>query len=128
MGFFAVFVGGTFMKIQGTCIIQPAVQRFLSLPGMKEVKQSLFAFIIGLVCLLSLCIYLGLLAFASYYDCDPISTGVSSIFRFLFLCVLVLPDCLIAVGTSQRSNSSLVCYGNSRFCAWCSGSICFRGI
>ena len=84
MGVFAVFVGGTLLKLQGTCIIQPAVQRFLSLPGMKEVKQSLFTFIIGLVCLLSLCIYLGLLAFASYYDCDPISTGVSVIFRFVY--------------------------------------------
>lgn len=76
MGFFAVFVGGTLLKLQGTCIIQPAVQRFLSLPNMADVKKSLYAFIIGLVGLLSLCIYLGLLAFASYYDCDPISTGV----------------------------------------------------
>ncbi|KAI8129726.1 Sodium-coupled monocarboxylate transporter 1 [Lucilia cuprina] len=76
MGFFAVFVGGTLLKLQGTCILQPAVQRFLSLPNMVAVKKSLYAFIIGLVCLLSLCIYLGLLAFASYYDCDPISTGL----------------------------------------------------
>ncbi|XP_065354358.1 sodium-coupled monocarboxylate transporter 2-like [Calliphora vicina] len=76
MGFFAVFVGGTLLKLQGTCIIQPAVQRFLSLPNMADVKKSLYAFISGLVCLLSLCIYLGLLAFAAYYDCDPISTGL----------------------------------------------------
>ncbi|XP_023305229.2 sodium-coupled monocarboxylate transporter 2-like [Lucilia cuprina] len=76
MGFFAVFVGGTLLKLQGTCINQPAVQRFLSLGNMADVKKSLYAFIIGLVCLLGLCIYLGLLAFASYYDCDPISTGL----------------------------------------------------
>lgn len=79
MGFFAVFVGGTLLKLQGTCILQPAVQRFLSLGSMADVKKSLYSFIFGLVCLLSLCIYLGLLAFASYYDCDPITTGVKGI-------------------------------------------------
>lgn len=76
MSFFAVFVGGTMLKIQHTCIIQPAVQRFLSLPGMKEVKQSLIVFIIGLVFIVGMCIYMGLLAFAHYYDCDPITTKV----------------------------------------------------
>ncbi|XP_075145580.1 kin of rumpel isoform X2 [Haematobia irritans] len=77
MGFFAVFVGGTMLKIQHTCIIQPAVQRFLSLPGMKEVKQALIIFIIGLVCILGMCIYMGLLAFAAYYNCDPITTKLA---------------------------------------------------
>ncbi|XP_058984479.1 sodium-coupled monocarboxylate transporter 1 isoform X2 [Musca domestica] len=77
MGFFAVFVGGTMLKIQHTCIIQPAVQRFLSLPGMKEVKKCLIIFIIGLVFILGMCIYMGLLAYAHYYDCDPITTKLA---------------------------------------------------
>ncbi|XP_013106006.2 sodium-coupled monocarboxylate transporter 1 isoform X1 [Stomoxys calcitrans] len=77
MGFFAVFVGGTMLKIQHTCIIQPAVQRFLSLPGMKQVKQALIVFILGLLCILGMCIYMGLLAFAAYYDCDPITTKLA---------------------------------------------------
>ncbi|XP_073839560.1 sodium-coupled monocarboxylate transporter 1-like isoform X2 [Musca autumnalis] len=77
MGFFAVFVGGTMLKIQHTCINQPAVQRFLSLPGMKEVKKCLIIFIFGLVFILGMCIYMGLLAFAHYHDCDPLTTKLA---------------------------------------------------
>ncbi|XP_061395160.1 sodium-coupled monocarboxylate transporter 1-like, partial [Musca vetustissima] len=77
MGIFAVLIGGTMLKIQHTCIMQPAVQRFLSLPGMKEVKQCLIIFILGLVFILGMCIYMGLLAYAHYYDCDPITTKLA---------------------------------------------------
>lgn len=79
MSVFSVFVGGTIFKLQGSSISQPAVQRFLSLPSMKEVKRSLIIFNVGLIALLSLCVYVGMLTFAAFHDCDPITSGVSSL-------------------------------------------------
>ena len=76
MSVLSVYVGGTIFKLQGSSISQPAVQRFLSLPSMKEVKKSLIIFNVGLIFLLALCVYLGLLAFAAFYDCDPITSQV----------------------------------------------------
>ncbi|XP_037950756.1 sodium-coupled monocarboxylate transporter 1-like [Teleopsis dalmanni] len=77
MSVLSVFVGGTLFKLQGICISQPAVQRFLSLPNLKAVKKTLISCTIGLIGLIALCIYAGLLTYAAYYDCDPITTKLA---------------------------------------------------
>lgn len=77
MSMLAVIIGGTLLRIQGTSIHQVGVQRFLSLPSYKEVKTSLIICSIGLVILLGSCIYLGNLAYAYYYNCDPTTTGLA---------------------------------------------------
>ncbi|XP_017848102.1 sodium-coupled monocarboxylate transporter 1 isoform X3 [Drosophila busckii] len=74
---FAVFVGGTFLKLQNTSINQAAVQRFMSLPSLKHIKKTLIYFSIGLTLLYLGCVYVGLVAYATYYDCDPMSTGLA---------------------------------------------------
>ncbi|XP_073839639.1 sodium-coupled monocarboxylate transporter 1-like isoform X3 [Musca autumnalis] len=76
MGILPVFIGGTFFKLQNTSINQPTIQRFMSLPDLKKIKQTLWTFSIGLTLLYCLCIYVGLLAFATFHECDPISTGL----------------------------------------------------
>lgn len=76
MSVFSVFIGGTFFKLQNTSINQPTIQRFMSLPNVQKIKETLITFSIGLTLLYLVCVYVGLLAFATYYDCDPISTGV----------------------------------------------------
>ncbi|XP_032576938.1 sodium-coupled monocarboxylate transporter 1 isoform X4 [Drosophila sechellia] len=73
----SVFVGGTFFKLQSTSINQATVQRFMSLPSLKAIKQTLFIFSIGLVLLYMGCVYVGLVCYATYYDCDPMSTGLA---------------------------------------------------
>ncbi|XP_017079738.2 sodium-coupled monocarboxylate transporter 1 isoform X3 [Drosophila eugracilis] len=74
---FSVFVGGTFFKLQSTSINQATVQRFMSLPSLKAIKQTLFTFSIGLTLLYMGCVYVGLVCYATYYDCDPMSTGLA---------------------------------------------------
>ncbi|KAH8293445.1 hypothetical protein KR054_000584, partial [Drosophila jambulina] len=74
---FSVFVGGTFFKLQSTSINQATVQRFMSLPSLKAIKQTLFTFSIGLTLLYCGCVYVGLVCYATYYDCDPMSTGLA---------------------------------------------------
>ncbi|KAH8382225.1 hypothetical protein KR009_002458, partial [Drosophila setifemur] len=74
---FSVFVGGTFFKLQSTSINQATVQRFMSLPSLKAIKQTLITFSIGLTMLYLGCIYVGLVCYATYFDCDPMSTGLA---------------------------------------------------
>ncbi|XP_026848255.1 sodium-coupled monocarboxylate transporter 1 isoform X4 [Drosophila persimilis] len=74
---FSVFVGGVIFKLQSTSINQATVQRFMSLPSLKHIKQTLYTFSIGLILLYCGCIYIGLVCYATYYDCDPMSTGLA---------------------------------------------------
>lgn len=73
----SVFIGGTFFKLQSTSINQATIQRFMSLPSLKHIKQTLVTFSFGLILLYTGCIYVGLVCYATYYQCDPMSTGVS---------------------------------------------------
>ncbi|XP_017868992.1 PREDICTED: sodium-coupled monocarboxylate transporter 2-like, partial [Drosophila arizonae] len=77
MSVLSVFVGGTFFKLQNTSINQATIQRFMSLPSLKHIKQTLFTFSIGLTLLYMGCIYVGLVCYAVYYDCDPMATGLA---------------------------------------------------
>ncbi|KAH8382223.1 hypothetical protein KR009_002454, partial [Drosophila setifemur] len=77
MGVFAVLIGGTLFKLQADCISQPIVQRYLTLPNSRAVLQALILAIIGFVLIISLCIIMGLLAFAHFYHCDPYTTGLA---------------------------------------------------
>ncbi|XP_030373600.1 sodium-coupled monocarboxylate transporter 1 isoform X1 [Scaptodrosophila lebanonensis] len=73
----AVIVGGTLHKIQSSDVNQVSIQRFLSLPIYKHAKQSMLLFTILLIILLSFCSYMGLVIYAAYHDCDPISTKLA---------------------------------------------------
>lgn len=72
----SVIVGGTLHKIQSSDVNQVSIQRFLSLPSYNHAKQSMFLFTVLLIFLLSCCSYMGLVTYAVYHDCDPISTKV----------------------------------------------------
>ncbi|KAH8295083.1 hypothetical protein KR018_006884 [Drosophila ironensis] len=77
MGVLAVLIGGTLFKLQSDGINQPIVQRYLTLPNSKAVQKALIIAITGFVVIISMCIYIGLMAFAEFYHCDPISTGLA---------------------------------------------------
>lgn len=53
------------------------IQRYLSLPSLKSARKALLLFLIGTTAVLSLCCYNGLLIYAMYHDCDPLSTGLA---------------------------------------------------
>ncbi|XP_017026819.1 sodium-coupled monocarboxylate transporter 2 isoform X1 [Drosophila kikkawai] len=77
MGVFALFIGGAFFKLQANGINQAIVQRYLTLPNNKAVKQALIWSLIGFMIVLLMCVYIGMLAFAEFYHCDPITTGLA---------------------------------------------------
>ncbi|XP_043064897.1 sodium-coupled monocarboxylate transporter 1 isoform X3 [Drosophila ficusphila] len=57
---------------------QMMTQRYMSLPGVKQMAHTSFLFIAGLTFLFALCLYNGLLLFATYYDCDPLTTKLAA--------------------------------------------------
>ncbi|XP_043656547.1 sodium-coupled monocarboxylate transporter 1-like isoform X3 [Drosophila teissieri] len=56
---------------------QMITQRYMSLPGVKQMAHTSFIFVAGLILLYSLCLYNGLLLYATYYDCDPLTTKLA---------------------------------------------------
>jgi len=77
----SVILGGTLHKIQSSDVNQVSIQRFLSLPSYQHAKRCMLIFTLLLVFLLSCCSYMGLVSYAVYHDCDPISTKVSKLSR-----------------------------------------------
>ncbi|XP_033245195.1 sodium-coupled monocarboxylate transporter 1 isoform X6 [Drosophila miranda] len=73
----SVIVGGTLHKIQSSDVNQISIQRFLSLPSYEHAKRCMQVFTLLLIFLLSCCCYMGLVSYAVYHDCDPISTKLA---------------------------------------------------
>lgn len=53
------------------------IQRYLSLPTLQAGKRALWIFVFGVITLMMLCSYNGLLIFATYQHCDPLTTGLA---------------------------------------------------
>lgn len=76
MSALAVFIGYTAHGTYNLGCNQIITQRYMSLPGIKEMKKASFWFVTGYIVLSGICLYNGLLLFAQYYDCDPLTTKV----------------------------------------------------
>ncbi|XP_044729523.1 sodium-coupled monocarboxylate transporter 1-like [Chrysoperla carnea] len=74
----AMMFGGTFSVINHGIINQVMMQRYVSLPSLEEAKTVVWLFLICKTIFMGLCAYSGLLIFATYFDCDPVSTHIVS--------------------------------------------------
>lgn len=52
------------------------VQRYMSLPNMKKARLAIAIFTFGIICFVSVCCYAGLLIYAKYWKCDPLTSGM----------------------------------------------------
>nr|XP_029718737.1 sodium-coupled monocarboxylate transporter 1-like [Aedes albopictus]XP_029718738.1 sodium-coupled monocarboxylate transporter 1-like [Aedes albopictus]XP_029718739.1 sodium-coupled monocarboxylate transporter 1-like [Aedes albopictus] len=75
--FWNLFIGGTFFWTSTNATNQNMIQRYLSLPSLRSARKALVLFLVGTTAVLSLCCYNGLLIYAMYHDCDPLSTGLA---------------------------------------------------
>jgi Na+/proline symporter len=48
----------------------------MSLPSLKKARQSIMIFTIGIIFFISCCCFAGLLIYAKYHDCDPLTAGL----------------------------------------------------
>ncbi|KFB37461.1 hypothetical protein ZHAS_00004598 [Anopheles sinensis] len=75
--FWTLLIGGTFFWTSTNAINQNMMQRYLSLPSLGSARKALVLFLVGTVTVLAMCCYNGLLIFAMYHDCDPLTTGLA---------------------------------------------------
>ncbi|EEB16190.1 sodium/iodide cotransporter, putative [Pediculus humanus corporis] len=71
--FWSSFVGGAFLHLSVFGANQMQIQRYLTVPTMKSVKNMLYINGVGWTIVTILTAYSGMLIYAKYYDCDPIS-------------------------------------------------------
>ncbi|KAK9869592.1 hypothetical protein WA026_003342 [Henosepilachna vigintioctopunctata] len=70
----ALVIGGFLYYLQSAAVNQNMIQRYLSLANVKKAKKSLWIFVTGLVLVVTLCSYAGMVIYAIYYQCDPLTT------------------------------------------------------
>ncbi|XP_055539155.1 sodium-coupled monocarboxylate transporter 1 isoform X1 [Wyeomyia smithii] len=74
---YSCVIGGVIYWLKTNAVSQNMIQRYLSLPSLRAAKQALWTFIAGTLFLLGLCCYSGLLIYAKYHDCDPLTTKLA---------------------------------------------------
>ncbi|XP_031637399.1 sodium-coupled monocarboxylate transporter 1 [Contarinia nasturtii] len=70
--------GGIIYWLQANAVSQNMIQRYLALPTLKAGRIALYIFIGGVIILMCLCSYIGLLIYATYKSCDPLTTKLAS--------------------------------------------------
>lgn len=70
-------IGGVFYWVQTNAVSQNMIQRYLSLPSLKEGRRAVWIFVFGVIILMMLCSYNGLLMYATYKHCDPLTTKLA---------------------------------------------------
>lgn len=68
-------VGGTILYTSHNGLNQNMMQRYLSLKSVKAARKGNVIYSVGMVLIILLCCYNGLLIYATYYKCDPIASG-----------------------------------------------------
>uniref|UniRef100_A0A336MSE1 CSON003951 protein n=1 Tax=Culicoides sonorensis TaxID=179676 RepID=A0A336MSE1_CULSO len=56
---------------------QAQIQRFFSLSTLRKARVALWIFIIASIIIKIICVYNGLLLYATYHDCDPLTTKLA---------------------------------------------------
>lgn len=79
--FWGVIIGGITYWSSFNSVNQTMVQRYMSLPSLKNARWSIFIYVIGMVCFVSLCCFAGLLIFAFFENCDPMAANLVKVFE-----------------------------------------------
>ncbi|KAI8438245.1 hypothetical protein MSG28_010852, partial [Choristoneura fumiferana] len=103
-------VGGFIYWLQANSVNQTMVQRYLALPTLRGAKCAVVLFCIGISTLYCFCLYCGLLIYARFHDCDPLTTKLAKAKdQLLPLLVMdVLGDIPGSLSTSLNSMSAVV--------------------
>uniref|UniRef100_A0A1A9X2N1 Sodium-coupled monocarboxylate transporter 1 n=1 Tax=Glossina brevipalpis TaxID=37001 RepID=A0A1A9X2N1_9MUSC len=70
-------IGGLIYWTQTNAVSQNMIQRYLSLPSLRSARWALAIFCLGVLILMALCAYNGLLIYATYKGCDPLTTKLA---------------------------------------------------
>lgn len=70
-------IGGVFYWVQTNAVSQNMIQRYLALPTLRAGRRAVWIFVTGVTTLMLLCAYNGLLIYATYKNCDPLTTKLA---------------------------------------------------
>ncbi|KAJ0182670.1 hypothetical protein K1T71_002039 [Dendrolimus kikuchii] len=73
----SVSIGATFYWIGSIAVNQSMMQRFLSLSSLESSKRAVWGFLGGVILIVALCGFAGLVTFARYYECDPLNSKLA---------------------------------------------------
>lgn len=71
-----MWIGGSVWYTYGVSCSQDMIQRYLSLPTLDHARKALRGFIFGMILVIVLLSSIGMLIYATYHDCDPLTTNV----------------------------------------------------
>nr|CAH0110367.1 unnamed protein product [Daphnia galeata] len=74
----SLIVGGYFTWVTIYGVNQSQVQRYLTVANIRQAKNAVWINLVGLVALISLCCYAGMVIYARYEDCDLLGAGIVS--------------------------------------------------
>ncbi|KAG5682705.1 hypothetical protein PVAND_012039 [Polypedilum vanderplanki] len=75
--FWTIVIGFTFLQISANGLNQNMIQRFMALSTVRKARIGNVINIIGIIIMISVSCYNGLLTYAIYYNCDPLTTGLA---------------------------------------------------
>nr|CAH7752855.1 unnamed protein product [Callosobruchus chinensis] len=73
----SLMIGGCVYILQSSGVDQNMIQRYLSLPTLKDGRKALWGFFFGVSGVVLLCSYCGMLLYAVYHRCDPLTTSLA---------------------------------------------------
>jgi solute carrier family 5 (sodium-coupled monocarboxylate transporter), member 8/12 len=76
--FWTVTIGQFFYILSWSATSQGMVQRYLSVPDLRTARYCLLLYALGMMMVKGLSVATGLLIYATYEGCDPISAKVFS--------------------------------------------------
>ncbi|XP_050069302.1 sodium-coupled monocarboxylate transporter 1-like [Anopheles maculipalpis] len=75
--FWIMLFGAPVWVCEGIACSQDMVQRFLSLPTLKDARKALKGFVFGWISVNVIFFMIGMLVYATYYRCDPLTTKLA---------------------------------------------------
>uniref|UniRef100_A0A4Y0BPM5 Sodium-coupled monocarboxylate transporter 1 n=1 Tax=Anopheles funestus TaxID=62324 RepID=A0A4Y0BPM5_ANOFN len=75
--FWIMLLGAPVWVCEGIACSQDMVQRFLSLPTLKDARKALSYFVVGWISINVIFFMIGMLVYATYYHCDPLTTELA---------------------------------------------------
>jgi solute carrier family 5 (sodium-coupled monocarboxylate transporter), member 8/12 len=77
ISFWTMAIGGAFFRTY-VGINQSMIQRYMALEDVHKARKCQIVYFIGIVVLNLMCYYNGLLLYATYHDCDPLTTKLAA--------------------------------------------------
>lgn len=72
----SLLIGGSTFYVYTCSLGQEILQRYISLPTIKDAYRALLLFVVLMCAFFLICCYNGLLVYTWYAGCDPLQTKV----------------------------------------------------